>query len=342
MVSSRGSQGKIGRMIAELEERQRAQQEEAQREKEQQKRLILDRRKEKLKTDLVKNGCYIFIEKYVAKYGKNVHERLIQEYTSQKIAELESPDKLNTSPDGNSVPFWHAFDNSNISILSSLLSQKSTCQIDLSTLNSVVMEEVENYSYKIFKERMTYNQPKDIDEYLYNLLNIYGVCYPIYMGVFFRLIDELNVKYAKSSIRRKISSIQKQIEISNFEKFLLSDITASIEDIDRMSGYDFERFLKSLFTNKGYLVEHTSLSNDQGADLVALMFGIKTVIQAKRSSSKIGNKAIQECVAAINHYQAHNGMVITNSVFTAPAIRLARSNGITLIDRTELSRMLTG
>lgn len=304
------------------------------------KELAFEQNTEQLRNDLIENGCYIFIEKYVEKYGKNIHDKLIQEYISQQQVRVGSSGKKDASSSDKSSQFWRMFDNSNISNLSFLLSQKTPCRIDTSYLNRILEEEVEKYSYKVFKKRMTSNQPKDINELLYNLLNIYGVCYSIYLEVLFKLADDLKIGYNKNGIGRKISTIQKKIEISNFEKFLLSDISTGVEDLDHMSGYDFERFLKSLFAYKGYTVEHTSLSNDQGADLVVLKFGIKTVIQAKRSGSKIGNKAVQECVAAINHYQANNGMVITNSEFTTPAINLAKSNGITLVDRAELSKML--
>jgi HJR/Mrr/RecB family endonuclease len=49
----------------------------------------------------------------------------------------------------------------------------------------------------------------------------------------------------------------------------------------------------------GYRVEQTKLSGDQGADLVVIKLGEKTVIQAKRYGGKIGNSAVQEIMAAI-------------------------------------------
>ncbi|MCK4917680.1 MAG: restriction endonuclease [Candidatus Omnitrophica bacterium] len=106
-----------------------------------------------------------------------------------------------------------------------------------------------------------------------------------------------------------------------------------------MSGYEFEAFLKTLFKKMGYSVEQTKLSGDQGADLIVNKLGETLVIQAKRSNSKIGNKAIQEVVASINHYNAQRGMVITNNEFTPAAIELAHSNKIELVDRIELKNL---
>lgn len=107
-----------------------------------------------------------------------------------------------------------------------------------------------------------------------------------------------------------------------------------------MTGYEFEEFLKTLFEKMGHQVEHTKLAGDQGADLVISKFGERTVVQAKRYSNKVPNKAIQEVVAAIAHYKADKGMVVTTSGFTRSAIELARSNNVELIDRNKLGRFI--
>ena len=64
------------------------------------------------------------------------------------------------------------------------------------------------------------------------------------------------------------------------------------------------------------MTEITKESGDQGMDVIAEKNGIKIGIQAKCYSSKVSNKAVQEIVAAINHYDCHKGMVVTNSYFT--------------------------
>ena len=90
----------------------------------------------------------------------------------------------------------------------------------------------------------------------------------------------------------------------------------------------------------GYQVEQTRLSGDQGADLVVVKFGEKTVIQAKCYSGKVGNYAIQEIFAAMNLYKAHKGMVVTNNYFTPAAFELADANNIELIDRDSLEELI--
>jgi restriction system protein len=88
------------------------------------------------------------------------------------------------------------------------------------------------------------------------------------------------------------------------------------------------------------IIKHTKLSNDQGADLVVEKAGIKYVIQAKRYTGNVGNDAIQQIVASINHYKADKGVVVTNSTYTNSAIALAKSNKIELLDRSKLKEMI--
>ena len=107
-----------------------------------------------------------------------------------------------------------------------------------------------------------------------------------------------------------------------------------------MNGYEFERFLRVLYEKNGYNVMQTKLSKDQGADLVIVKDGERIVVQAKRYSNKVSNKAIQEVVAAIKHYGADRGMVVTTNEFTQSAMELAESNDIELVDRNKLKKLM--
>jgi len=107
-----------------------------------------------------------------------------------------------------------------------------------------------------------------------------------------------------------------------------------------MDGYSFEKFLVNLYVEMGYRVEHTKLSGDQGADLIISKNGERSVVQAKKHSKSINNKAVQEVTAAIKYYNANGGIVVTNSEFTNSAILLAYSNDISLIGREKLIRLI--
>ena len=142
-------------------------------------------------------------------------------------------------------------------------------------------------------------------------------------------------------LKEKVKKIEEQIKLENFEKRLLTEHKLiAIDDIDQYTGYEFEAFLKDLFGKMGYQVEQTRLSGDQGADLVVVKFGEKTVIQAKRFTAKVGNSAVQEIMAAISLYEARSGMVVTNNYFTPAAAELAQANNIKLIDRDALEDLI--
>lgn len=61
------------------------------------------------------------------------------------------------------------------------------------------------------------------------------------------------------SLKDYVSKIEEEIELEKFEKQLREGTEQiRLEDIDRLSGYEFEEFLKSLFEKRGYQVEQTS------------------------------------------------------------------------------------
>ena len=114
----------------------------------------------------------------------------------------------------------------------------------------------------------------------------------------------------------------------------------TIEDVDEMTGEDFEIFLKTVFEKLGYKVEHIGETGDQGGDLIVTKKGLRTVVQAKRHSSNVSNSAIQEVVAAIRHYDCKNALVVTNSSFTKSAVELAKSNNVELWNRNILEEKM--
>jgi len=115
---------------------------------------------------------------------------------------------------------------------------------------------------------------------------------------------------------------------------------SGIQEVNRMTGLQFEQYLEWLFRQLGYRVNRTSYQGDYGADLVVSKDGVKTTIQAKRSKRKIGIKAVQEAVAAIGYYSCDKAMVVTNSFFTHQAAALAHRNGVSLWDRNRLRKAM--
>ncbi|MCB8817395.1 restriction endonuclease [Desulfosporosinus shakirovi] len=96
-----------------------------------------------------------------------------------------------------------------------------------------------------------------------------------------------------------------------------------INNIDKMTGREFEQRLEVLFGDLGYSVKLTPESGDYGADLVVDNASGKTVVQAKRYSHPVGVSAIQELTSSMAYYSAKNAIVVTNNYCTPQAKELA-------------------
>lgn len=116
----------------------------------------------------------------------------------------------------------------------------------------------------------------------------------------------------------------------------------SIHRIDKMTGQEFEGFLKMQFEHMGFFVETTKTSNDYGADLILQKKNLSIAVQAKRYQANIGVKAVQEVIGSMAYYNAQKGLVVTNSSFTRNAEALALANNVILWDRDVLIRLLSG
>lgn len=138
---------------------------------------------------------------------------------------------------------------------------------------------------------------------------------------------------------KKIESVKERYELNIYEKRLnnVSKIQIiSMDDIDLMTGIEFEHLVSSFFKEMGYKSEVTKGSGDQGIDVIAEKNGSKIGIQVKNYSGNVSNSAIQEVVAGISHYKLNKARVVTNSYFTKSAIELANSNDVILWDRDVL------
>lgn len=106
------------------------------------------------------------------------------------------------------------------------------------------------------------------------------------------------------------------------------------EEIDTMSGTEFEDFMAEILHRSGIeVLELTKGSGDFGADIIVMHEGERTAVQCKRYSRPIGVKAVQEAVSAKDYYKCPKAAVITNTSFTRQAQELAAESGVILWDR---------
>ncbi len=110
------------------------------------------------------------------------------------------------------------------------------------------------------------------------------------------MVKPLVETYALLAIALGITTIRNTVRSNKLAR-------SGIHDIDRMQGRVFEEYLAVVFQRKGYHVELTPASKDQGADLVISKNGVRTVVQAKRWKGRVGNSAVQEVVASKPYYR---------------------------------------
>lgn len=205
---------------------------------------------------------------------------------------------------------------------------------------------IENMKYKFYikelKEKLKISDNESEEQIIEKYLSYYGNSSKNKVNI--KLLSKILSK-DEVDILKKVEDyknyITKKYQMEKLEKELLGNKqTKTIEEIDDLDGYQFEDFLVELFKGFGYYVEPTSYSGDYGADLIISDKVKRIAIQAKNYTGNVGNAAVQEIVAAQNHYKCDIAMVITNSYFTKQAKMLATTNGTILIGRDELTEIL--
>lgn len=186
-------------------------------------------------------------------------------------------------------------------------------------------------------------------EYLNNFINRFGAStkkgwdYRGYSFDWDRLDDLLYIlnKRGISVSREDLFFILEYLIDKKEQKVTEESISLKPQLFANLDSADFEKLLYRLFEAMDYKVEHVGHPKDQGADLILNRGAERIVAQAKRFiDTPVGNKAVQEAVAARNYYNCNGTIVATSSNFTKEAIDLAKANNVYLIDRKELQDLL--
>ena len=106
-----------------------------------------------------------------------------------------------------------------------------------------------------------------------------------------------------------------------------------------LGGREFERELGKLFTARGYGVWYTGGSGDHGGDLILRKDGETTVVQCKAWKNPATPQVARELGGSMMYYKADNGILACTGGFSGGVFEYARSQPITLIDASAISRM---
>jgi restriction system protein len=128
-----------------------------------------------------------------------------------------------------------------------------------------------------------------------------------------------------------------ELDQADFESELRSERAASFET---MTGTDFEYYCAKLLLFNGFeRVSTTSITGDQGVDLVAEKEGLKFAIQCKCYNDTLGNTPVQEVYLGKAIYDCDVAVVMTNSTFTKGAKEAAEKVNVKLWDIHVISEM---
>lgn len=106
---------------------------------------------------------------------------------------------------------------------------------------------------------------------------------------------------------------------------------------ENITPLDFEGLCASILREHGWSASTTKGSGDQGADVIAEKEGRRLVLQCKLHSGTVGNKSVQEVLAAKHFYGADLAAVVSRTDFTKSAKQLAQVAGVHMLTYTELS-----
>lgn len=117
-----------------------------------------------------------------------------------------------------------------------------------------------------------------------------------------------------------------------------------MENINSLSGVEFEKLCQSLLYKLGFDVETTKQSGDGGIDLIAYnyqpFYSGKYIVQCKRYSGSVGEPVLRDLYGVITAEHANKGILITTGHFTVSATRFAENKNLELIDGEALTAIL--
>ena len=132
--------------------------------------------------------------------------------------------------------------------------------------------------------------------------------------------------------------------VESVERDRYADSISNTNNINSLSGTEFEVVCKHLIEKMGFTAEMTKATGDGGIDIIAynpqpLLSG-KYIIQCKRYSGSVGEPIIRDLYGVVTSERANKGILMTTGTFTAPAIRFAEGKPLELIDGSKFLELL--
>ena len=212
---------------------------------------------------------------------------------------------------------------------------------------AISISEQESNKLVSFSEKVIINELSELIQYCdkkQTKIDRKKECFDSLKETYLQIIDN---KYINDSIKRRIKETLKYL-VKKYPIYCEEDLFDTEKEVktilvfDNLSGEEFEEWCASLLRKSGFTdIETTSVTGDQGVDIIADKFGVRYAIQCKCYSQDVGNASVQEVTAGREYYKCDIGVVMTNSYFTSSAKQLAVANKIRLWDRDKLLEMIS-
>ena len=108
---------------------------------------------------------------------------------------------------------------------------------------------------------------------------------------------------------------------------------------ESLGGIEFEQELGKLFKARGYRVEYTPVSGDQGIDLILKKNGKTTVVQCKAQQRPAAPRVVRELYGSMHAFGADYAILACTGGFSDNVVKFARGKPIDLISVWDIVRM---
>ena len=153
------------------------------------------------------------------------------------------------------------------------------------------------------------------------------------------------------TIRDEILGKDRKLQFEDWYLFIASMVEKSCinlideykyeNNLNNQKGIAFENQCMKILISKGWRVEETPKSGDQGIDLIASIEKYRLCIQCKDHKKPIGNKAVQEVSAGKKYWNGTHAILVSQSGYTKSAYKLAAANNVLLISTLELNKIVS-
>lgn len=106
-----------------------------------------------------------------------------------------------------------------------------------------------------------------------------------------------------------------------------------VKTIDELDWHEFEKFCKTYFERRGFVVEMTPFERDGGIDLILWKEGHKALVQCKHHRSKIKIHQVREFFGVMSELKISTGFYVAKNGFTIDALKFCMRNRIRTIDK---------